>query len=55
MVLKRSIQNTGAAGNHLCLSPDPLWASYSNKVDSGAYMYLAYETSQKRENQVPTS
>ena len=30
--------STGAAANYLCLSPDPMWAYYSDKVDSGAYV-----------------
>ena len=33
--------STGAAANYLCLSPDPLWAHYSDAVDSGAYVFGA--------------
>ena len=44
--------STGAAANYLCLSPDPMWAYYSDKVDSGAYVYGAeyefYVTSSDR-------
>ena len=33
--------DTGAAANHLCLSPVAEWAKYTNDVDSGAKIYGA--------------
>ena len=33
--------DTGAAGNYLCLVPDPEWGKYSDAVDAGAKIYGA--------------
>ena len=31
--------HTGGAANHLCLSPDPIWANYTNAMDALARVY----------------
>ena len=31
--------NTGAAANHLCLSPDPIWSHYTGSRDALARVY----------------
>ena len=44
----------GGGANHLCLSPDPVWAHYTNAEDSGASIYgTEYQFWNHRNNLTP--